>query len=92
MMPMLRRRRPVLRAAGAAAVGGALYRAGRRSGSEAASEVAPAEGGSDPTVAGSPEQALSAEAIDQLRELGRLHKQGVLTDEEFEQQKQRYLQ
>ena len=88
---MVRRRRPVLRAAGAAAVGGAAYRAGQRSAQA-------------PEIAGGPTQSyypptqlpagkgLSSETIDQLSELGRLHEQGVLTDDEFEEQKRRYLQ
>jgi Short C-terminal domain len=92
-MPMIRRRRPVLRAAGAAAVGGAAYRAGKRS-TEASQSPAP---GPDPTYYPPPqppsgEGRLSSDTIDQLSELGRLHEQGVLTDEEFEEQKRRYLQ
>ena len=35
---------------------------------------------------------MTTEAVNSLAELGRLHEQGVLTDQEFEQQKQRYLQ
>jgi hypothetical protein len=35
---------------------------------------------------------MNDEVIDQLGKLGQLHEQGVLTDEEFAQQKQRLLQ
>lgn len=106
-MPMVRRRRPILRAAGAAAVGGAAYRAGQRGAQEpegpsdtGSSYYAPAEapteapaGAPTGSPTGSAEGAgLSSETIDQLGELGRLHEQGILTDEEFEEQKRRYLQ
>lgn len=90
-MPMIRRRRPVLRAAGAAALGGAAYRAGKRSGEP--TERAPETG---PAYYPPPERpstgGLSSDLIEQLSELGRLHEQGILTDEEFEEQKRRYLQ
>lgn len=93
-MPMIRRRRPVLRAAGAAALGGAAYRAGQRSGQ--APENAP-ETGQDQAYYPPPSEpssggGLSSDTIEQLSELGRLHEQGILTDEEFEEQKRRYLQ
>lgn len=86
-MPLMRRRRPLLRAAGAAAVGGAAYRAGRRHGEEAGAP--PAETYPPP---GPPRPGLTPEAVNALAELGRLHEQGVLTDQEFEQQKRRYLE
>lgn len=91
-MPMIRRRRPVLRAAGAAALGGAAYQAGKRS--SEASESAPSPGPSHypPPQPPSGEGRLSSDTIEQLSELGRLHEQGILTDEEFEEQKRRYLQ
>lgn len=82
------RRRPVLRAAGAAALGGAAYRAGQRSREQEGSTSAP---GSLPAE-GPRGKGLSSEAIDHLSELGRLHEQGVLTDEEFEEHKRRYLE
>jgi hypothetical protein len=86
-MPLVRRRRPLLRAAGAAAVGGAAYHAGKRAGTESAP---PAESAYSPPAPPA-STGLSSEAIEHLQELGRLREQGVLTDEEFEQQKQRYL-
>jgi len=96
-MSPLMRRRPLLRAA---AVGGGAYVAGKRHAQaqerEAEQEArlgdleqqqyaapqaqaAPAAGG------------LAPDAIEQLRQLGQLHEQGVLTDEEFAAQKARLL-
>ncbi|MGN6371754.1 MAG: SHOCT domain-containing protein [Solirubrobacteraceae bacterium] len=91
-MPMIRRRRPVLRAAGAAAVGGAAYRAGKRSGEPTDSAPEPGHTYYPPPPEPSSGVGLSSDTIEQLSELGRLHEQGVLTDEEFEEQKRRYLQ
>jgi Short C-terminal domain len=34
---------------------------------------------------------VSAESVERLEQLGKLHEQGVLTDEEFAQQKQKVL-
>lgn len=96
-MPMIRRRRPVLRAAGAAAVGGAAYHAGKRS-AEGSSPREPVQAAypppSDLQSGGDPQPGggLTSDTIEQLSELGRLHEQGILTDEEFEEQKRRYLQ
>jgi hypothetical protein len=95
----LRRRRPLARAA---MVGGAAYYAGKR-GSEnqqreadqtaqiedlqaqqayaAAPPPAPAGGG-----------GMSQSSMDQLKQLADLHTQGILTDAEFEVQKQKILQ
>jgi len=89
-MPLVRRRRPLLRAAGTAAIGGAAYHAGKRSGASGAAQEPPPQASYSPP-APSAEPGLSAESIEHLQELGRLHEQGILTDEEFEQQKQRYL-
>ena len=93
-MPLIGRRRPVLRAA---AVGAGAYYAGkkRQEGKEreydqearlesvedqqAAQPAAPAAGG------------MSSDAIEQLKQLGELHEQGVLTDEEFAAQKAKLL-
>jgi Short C-terminal domain len=85
---MFRRRRPLLRAA---MVGGGAYIAGKKvqQGREQDAEqdqnpegapAAPASGG------------ISDQTIEQLQKLGDLRKQGVLTEEEFEQQKQKLLQ
>ena len=96
-MPLLMRRRPLLRAA---AVGGGAYYAGRRraesqqremdqeerlSGLE--SEAYAAAPSAAPAAAG----AIAPDTITQLQQLGQLHEQGVLTDEEFAQQKAKLL-
>jgi hypothetical protein len=80
---MRRRRRPLLRAA---AVGGAGYLAGkkRQQGQDDADEgnvdsSAPASG------------AVSDEGIDELKKLAELKEQGILTHDEFEEQKRKIL-
>jgi len=91
-MPLFRRR-PLLRAA---AVGGGAYLAGKHrertqeeqqqqayyEGQQAAMTTAPA-----PRAASN----ITAEDTNRLAELGKLHQQGILTDEEFSQQKARIL-
>ena len=86
---MLRRRRPLLRAA---AVGGGAYLAGkhtaRRQGEQAQAEeeqnarISDLEQQQEPAPAPAPAPA-SSPMIDQLNQLAELHKQGILTDEEF---------
>jgi Short C-terminal domain len=93
-MPLIGRRRPVLRAA---AVGAGAYYAGKKrqegmereygqearlqglESQQAVPPAAPAAGGMPP------------DAIEQLKQLGDLHEQGVLTDEEFAAQKAKLL-
>jgi hypothetical protein len=96
-MPMLRRRRPLLRAA---AVGGGAYYMGKRNAaaqqremgqeerlSDLESQPAPAPAPAAPVAAG----GIAPDAISQLQQLGQLHEQGILTDEEFAQQKAKLL-
>ena len=89
------RRRPLMRAA---MVGGVAYHAGKKSqegrdadyerdarleqleAQQAQQAPAPAAGG------------MTDNTIEQLGKLGQLHEQGVLTDAEFEVQKQKLLQ
>ena len=98
-MPMMRRR-PLLRAA---AVGGGAYMAGksraRSQGREAEQEARleqleaqpappPAYAAPPPPPPPAPAAAgPSDDAIAKLSQLGQLHEQGVLTDEEFTRQK-----
>jgi hypothetical protein len=92
-MPLMRRR-PLLRAA---AVGGGAYIAGKRHAKtqerEAGQEqqIADLEDQSRSAPAPAPEAGVSSTTLAQLKQLGELHDQGVLTDEEFAQQKQRCL-
>jgi hypothetical protein len=78
-MPLMRRR-PLLRAA---AIGGGAYMAGKRSQSMAA-PAAPEPVAPEPV-------AEAPDMIGQLSQLAKLHDQGVLTDEEFAQQKAKIL-
>ena len=81
---MFRRRRPLLRAA---AVGGAAYYAGKHAQSASdqdamVDDVAEDEPSSD---------GLSEDEIAKLRELAELKEKGVLTQDEFEMEKQKIL-
>jgi hypothetical protein len=102
---MLRRRRPLLRAA---AVGGTAYMAGRHLGRRAQEEEY-AEASQDQRLADLEQQSayqqqqaayqqapqVPAQAppsmLDQLNQLGTLHSQGILTDEEFAAAKSKLL-
>lgn len=93
-MPLLRRR-PLLRAA---AVSGGAYYMGKRhaEGQELAASqdqrISDLESQRQmATPAAAPSGGLSAAAVERLKQLGELHEQGVLTDEEFAQQKDRVL-
>ena len=96
-MPLFRRR-PLLRAA---AVGGGAYYMGKRHAEgqqqeadqdqrigdlESQQTAAPAPAPAPPASEG-----ISAETVQRLQELGKLHEQGILTDEEFSTQKERLL-
>jgi putative oligomerization/nucleic acid binding protein len=78
-MSPLMRRRPVLRAA---AVGGGAYVAGKRRGQ---AQEQPQERAPETAAAPAPDP------YDRLRQLGELHDQGVLTDQEFATEKARLL-
>jgi putative oligomerization/nucleic acid binding protein len=84
---MLRRRRPLLRAA---AVGGAAYYAGKK-----VQEGQDVEADADQATTGELEEeqggALTQDAIDQLKELSALKEEGILTQDEFDAQKQKLL-
>jgi Short C-terminal domain len=89
---MMRRRRPLLRAA---MVGGVAYHAGKKvqEGREddayrdARIEELEAQQAAPQSAGG-----MSDNSIEQLQKLGELHNQGILTDAEFEVQKQKVLQ
>ena len=88
---IMMRRRPLARAA---MIGGTAYvagKAGARAGASQAQEAAPQqEYAAPPPAQGG--GAMSEESLDQLTKLAALHDQGVLTDAEFEVQKQKLLQ
>jgi Short C-terminal domain len=78
----LRRRRPV---ATAAVVGGVAHHAAK-SGAEAAAAEQQAQ--APPAEAPTPaESGMSPEQVEELKQLAQLHDQGVLSDEEFAEQK-----
>ena len=93
----MRRRRPLARAA---MVGGAAYYAGKRvqEGREddayrdARLEELEAQQAQQAQQAAPQAGGMSDNSIEQLQKLGELHNQGVLTDAEFEVQKQKVLQ
>jgi hypothetical protein len=92
------RRRPLLRAA---AVGGGAYMAGKhreRSQQREADQDARLDDIESQPAAAAPAAAapapsggLSADAMEQLKSLAQLHDQGILTDQEFDQQKAKIL-
>jgi hypothetical protein len=86
---MLGRRRPLMRAA---MVGGGAYIAGKKiqQGRDQGADPQDAEQQDAPAAA--PSGGLTDQTIEQLQKLGDLKKQGVLTEEEFEEQKQKLLQ
>ena len=96
-MPFMRRR-PLLRAA--AVGGGADYMGKRRAQGQTqdadqdqrldtleSQQQVPAPA----APAAAPSAGISSDAMAKLQELGKLHEQGVLTDEEFSTQKARLL-
>jgi Short C-terminal domain len=85
---MFRRRRPLLRAA---MVGGGAYIAGKKV-QQGREQDAEQDQNPEGAPAPPPSGGISDQTIEQLQKLGDLRKQGVLTEEEFEQQKQKLLQ
>lgn len=93
-MPFVRRR-PLLRAA---LVGGAAYHAGKRvqEGREEDydrdARIAELEAQQAQQAAPAPAAAPQADMVEQLEKLAKLKQEGILTDAEFEVQKQKILQ
>ena len=94
----VRRRRPLMRAA---MVGGTAYYAGKKV-QEGREDDAYRDARIDqleaqqmqqqaPPAAAPAAGGMSDDTIEQLKQLGQLHEQGVLTDEEFAAQKQKLL-
>jgi hypothetical protein len=79
---MMRRRRPLMRAA---MVGGVAYHAGKKVEQQPAAARAPA------AAPAAPAGGLSDAAIAQLKELAQLKETGVLTQDEFDAQKKQLL-
>ena len=90
-MPLIRRR-PLLRAA---AVGGGAYALGKhRERSQAEAQDQAYYAGQQSAMAAAPpppaapaSAGVSSDDVSRLQELGKLHEQGILSDEEFARQK-----
>ena len=84
------RRRPLARAA---VVGGVAYAAGKAGSRSAQDEAAEEQVAAAPEAPPTPaESGMSDDAMERLQKLAELHTQGVLTDAEFEVQKEKILQ
>jgi len=66
-------------------------RVSRRQGERWAAQEAPAEPAPPPAAAAAQAPGGGGSVIDQLKELGELKQQGILTEEEFEAQKAKLL-
>ena len=66
-------------------------RVSRRQGQRWAQQEAPAYAEPEPSYAPPPPAAAAPDPIQQIKELAELHKQGILTDEEFAAQKAKIL-
>ena len=91
---MMRRRRPLMRAA---MVGGVAYHAGKRvqEGREEDAyrdaQIAELQAQQAASAAPAPSGGMSDDTISQLKQLGELKDQGILTEDEFEAQKKKLL-
>jgi Short C-terminal domain len=93
-MPLIGRRRPLMRAA---MVGGAGYAVGKRAAAKQEAEATPAPAPAAPAPASQASEAPSTpssetERIDALTKLKGLLDSGVLTEEQYEAEKQKLLQ
>jgi Short C-terminal domain len=90
---MFARRRPLARAA---VVGGTAYvagKAGAKAGASQAAEQQQPAAAPPPAAAPAPASGgMSEDSMAKLQQLADLHSQGILTDAEFEAQKQKILQ
>jgi len=94
---MFGRRRPLMRAA---VVGGTAYYAGKKGAEHAQQEQdqnaqiqdLQAQQQYAAPAAPAPSGGMSEDSIDKLKQLADLHTQGILTDAEFEVQKEKILQ
>ena len=93
-MPLIGRRRPLLRAA---MVGGAGYAVGKRRAQateheeQQDAEIQQAQAAPQTQAQAGGGGMSEAERLDSLKKLGDLHDSGVLTDEQFEAEKEKLL-
>ncbi len=101
---MLRRRRPVLRAATMAGGAAVMYHAGKSTQAgrdqnaaqdaqiqDVQAQQAQAAAAPPMPAPAAPAGGMSPQAIEELKQIAQLHDQGVLTDEEFAAQKAKIL-
>lgn len=92
---MFGRRRPLMRAA---VVGGVAYHAGKKGAQNAQQEadqnaqIADLQAQQSAPAPAPSSGGMSEDSMNKLKELADLHTQGILTDAEFEVQKQKILQ
>jgi hypothetical protein len=78
------------RVVGAAAIGGAAYYAGKK-GAEAGAEETAQEPMPEAREAQEPPAPAEADYVEELKELAKLHEQGIIDDEEFAAKKEQLL-
>jgi uncharacterized membrane protein YebE (DUF533 family) len=94
---MFRRRRPLMRVAGAAAVGTVAYQSGKRHeeqaqvNEQAQQAYAATQAPPQQSVAPAPAPAAPADTTAELERLAQLHQSGALTDDEFAVAKSKLL-
>lgn len=89
---MFRRRRPVMRMAGAAALGTAAYQSGKRHEQQAqVNDQAQAAYAAPQAPAPAPAAAPADDTTAELERLAGLHQSGALTDDEFAAAKAKLL-
>ncbi|HEX4528056.1 MAG TPA: SHOCT domain-containing protein [Acidimicrobiia bacterium] len=92
---MFRRRRPLMRVAGAAAVGTVAYQSGKRHEEQAQvneqAQQAYAATQPPPQQAAAPAAAPADDTTAELERLAQLHQSGALTDDEFAAAKSKLL-
>jgi uncharacterized membrane protein YebE (DUF533 family) len=93
---LMRRRRPVMRVAGAAALGPVAYQSGKRHEQQAevndqAQAAYAATQAPPPAPAAAPAPAATGDTTAELERLASLHQSGALTDDEFAAAKAKLL-
>jgi hypothetical protein len=83
-----RQRRRRVAAVGGAAIAAKKHHDAKQAEEQEAPQQAPPP---EPVGQASPAGGLTQEAVDQLKQLGELHDQNVLSDEEFEREKAKLL-
>jgi hypothetical protein len=72
-------------------IGGGAYALGKRRAEQESADAEQAYAEPEPAAPAAPAGGLSDAALEQLEQLGKLKEEGILTAEEFDQQKQKLL-